>query len=350
MRKPGIYGPYRHREKWRLIVIDEGGGQNYLSYESEKAARAFRLAAEEKLAQENGISVNHAIDLYEKYLQIANRKPRTIETARQHLEMFFGDEGSRALATITPADGKRLYMQLAERTKTDTHRNALGRVKTFCKWAVHEKILAVSPIATLEGIGKRKRRKNQLRIDEARKWLAKAREIADTSEKKGERHGAIAAMLTLLLGVRASEITERRVRDVDDGGRLLWIPDAKTTAGQRVLEIPDLLQPYLKQLIEGRPGDVHLFPASRKVGAHTRQWVFEWVQNICVLADVPKVGAHSMRGLHSSLAVEAGATSHLVIKAMGHDSYVTSERHYIDPNSAVRARMKASLKVLQGGE
>jgi hypothetical protein len=34
--------------------------------------------------------------------------------------------------------------------------------------------------------------------------------------------------MTLLMGMRASEVVNRVTRDVDDGGRLLWIPEAKT--------------------------------------------------------------------------------------------------------------------------
>jgi hypothetical protein len=45
--------------------------------------------------------------------------------------------------------------------------------------------------------------------------------------------GTVAALVSLLMGMRASEITTRVARDLDDGGRLLWIPDAKTEAGKR---------------------------------------------------------------------------------------------------------------------
>jgi hypothetical protein len=48
--------------------------------------------------------------------------------------------------------------------------------------------------------------------------LAKATERANAGEE-----GAAAAMLALLLGMRATEITARVVRDLDDEGRLLWI-------------------------------------------------------------------------------------------------------------------------------
>ena len=98
----------------------------------------------------------------------------------------------------------------------------------------------------VEGIGKRRHGKAQLRVDEARKWVAKAVELAD----KGEA-GAVAALLALVMGMRAGEIVSRVVRDLDDDGKLLWIPDSKTEAGRRTLQVPAFLQPLLKALAKG---------------------------------------------------------------------------------------------------
>lgn len=78
----------------------------------------------------------------------------------------------------------------------------------------------------------------QLRIDEARRWQVKAIGFADQGEE-----GAVAAMMSLVMGMRASEIISRVVRDLDDEGRLLWIPETKTEAGKRTLPVPEFLQP-----------------------------------------------------------------------------------------------------------
>ena len=53
------------------------------------------------------------------------------------------------------------------------------------------------------------------------------------------------------MGMRANEIVNRVVRDLDDGGKLLWIPDSKTEAGRRTLQVPELLQPHLLGLPKG---------------------------------------------------------------------------------------------------
>jgi integrase len=43
--------------------------------------------------------------------------------------------------------------------------------------------------------------------------------------------------MALLMGLRANEVTNRKCRDVDDDGRVLWIDRAKTRKGARTLEI-----------------------------------------------------------------------------------------------------------------
>jgi Phage integrase family len=184
-----------------------------------------------------------------------------------------------------------------------------------------------NPLEDVEGVGRRKHGKEQLRIDEARKWLAKARELADQ-----EFDGAIAAMMTLLMGMRCSEVISRVVRDIDDNGTLLWIPDSKTEKGKRTLRVPEMLRPYLRVLAEGkRSGDL-LF------GHRDRGWPRHWVQRICGEAAVPQVTAHGQRGLHSTLAVEAGETSRAVADALGHESFTTTARSYAQPEAVGNAR------------
>ena len=84
--------------------------------------------------------------------------------------------------------------------------------------------------------------------------------------------------MSLLMGMWASEIVSRVVRDLDDEGRLLWIPETKTEAGKRTLPVPEVLQPYLQRIAEGKGPTDSLF------GQHWRDWPREWVQRICKAA------------------------------------------------------------------
>ena len=150
----------------------------------------------------------------------------------------------------------------------------------------------------------------QLMVDEARRWLQVARHHADQGEA-----GVVAAMMSLLMGLRTTEITERTAREVDDAGKLLWITDSKTKAGRRRVEVPEMLQPYLLRLKSDRQPTALLF------GQHWRDWPRKWVQRICVEAGVPRVTAHGMRGLHATLALQAGDRFTLSLKR-----WVTSPR------------------------
>jgi integrase len=138
-------------------------------------------------------------------------------------------------------------------------------------------------------------------------------------------------------------VVSRVVRDLDDEGKLLWIPDSKTMAGRRKLQVPDYLQPYLVGLANGREPKAALF------GEHWRDWPRKWVQRICEAAGVPVVTAYGMRGLHSTLAVAHGASAQVVAASLGHESRTTTMQSYVKPEAASGAQQKRVMTVLDGG-
>lgn len=68
----------------------------------------------------------------------------------------------------------------------------------------------------------------------------------------------------------------------------------------------------------------------------------------CHQADLPIVCPHSLRGLHSSLAVQAGAGSSYVAPALGHGSDEVTKRHYISESAMDSARSARVSKALAG--
>ena len=138
----------------------------------------------------------------------------------------------------------------------DTHRNALAAAKVFGAWCVEQRWLKDNPASRVKPIGERNRGKPQLRIDETRKLVELCLTLADQGHV-----GAVAVLTLLLLGLRASEVTDRVCRDLDDEGCLLWVPFGKTRRSKRALEVPELLSPYLVKLAEGRAPDAQLFGA-----------------------------------------------------------------------------------------
>lgn len=352
-----VLGPYPHAGRWRLIVVGSGGEKSRREYESKKEAEKVKVwvARELQVAEER--TIGDARKEYAMYLRDEKQnKPGSVEDTAYRLGMFFAEVGEDGmvirgidedpLSSITPDKGAGLYSGLRRRKakggqplSVDSHRNILAEAKSFLKWCAGKKWIVRNPLDAVEGVGKRRHGKEQLRIDEARKWQGKAMEMADRGQE-----GAVAAMMCLLMGMRCSEVVSRVVRDLDDDGRLLWIPDSKTLAGRRKLQVPDLLQPYLVGLAKGRDPQEALF------GEHWRDWPRKWVQRICKAAEVPKVTAHAMRGLHSTLAVDSGITSHAVAAALGHESFKTTAESYAHQDAVASAQQKRVLGVLSGGK
>jgi integrase len=294
----------------------------------------------------------HLVDMRERGLRSSS-----IERAERHLRRFFQldeREGKRTIAfahsggmidELRPKRCEELYAELRKAVEVDTHRNALAAAKAFGAWCVEKSWIRASPVEGVKPIGERNRGKPQLRIDEARSFVQHCTDLADDGHT-----GAIAVLTTLTLGLRASEVTDRVCRDLDDGGRLLWIPFGKTRRSKRALEVPEMLRPYLLGLVEGRQPDEQLFgrPAGRvpreweanEKAPRDRHWVLRQTHVLCSQAKVPVVCAHSLRGLHATLATEAGATPHLVATALGHSSTQVAERHYTDGVTAHRAKTR----------
>src|SRR5262249_4551850 len=143
--------------------------------------------------------------------------------------------------------------------------------------------------------------------------------------------------------MRCSEIVRRQVRDLDDGGQLLWIPDSKTPAGKRPLWVPSVLQELLREQAEGKE------PMQLLLGYHDRAWPRTWIQRICADVKMPKITAHGMRGLTATLALDAGYDPDLVAKMMGHSSSATTTQSYAAPGAGDAARQERALRVVAGG-
>ncbi len=103
------------------------------------------------------------------------------------------------------------------------------------------------------------------------------------------------------------------------------------------------MRPYLLALATGRAADAQLISrtVSRRSGKkRDRYWLSHHVERLCAEAKVPVVCTQSLRGLHASVATDAGATSHVVASALGHSSPAVTHAHYIDGATARRARTR----------
>lgn len=284
----------------------------------------------------------------------------SVMRAETHLRRFFqldgkeeGDEetipffhSGGLLEDLRPSRCEALYSKTTKEVSVDTHRNALAAAKTFGAWCVKQKWIPKNPVENVEPIGQRNRGKKQLRIDEARRFV----EVAIKKANAGD-DAAVGVLTALLLGLRASEVTDRVVRDLDDDGRLLWIEFGKTKRARRTLEVPLVLRPYLLALAEGRGPEEQLITRKllRTGKKADRYWLMRETRRLCTEAKTPRVCVHSLRGLHATLATEAGATSHAVAGALGHSTPAVTQAHYVDGTTKRRANSRRVVNALAPG-
>jgi integrase len=177
--------------------------------------------------------------------------------------------------------------------------------------------------------------KPRLRKDDARALNTLALERA----KEGDE-GAILTLMALILGLRASEIVDRVVGDIDAAGTELIIDDAKTEAGNRTLMLPEVLQPLVAKLAAGKARGARLF------GDRNRHWAYREVLRLCADAGVERVTPHGLRGTASSIAQTAGMLGNVVAQSLGHTSYATTKRHYTDPSAPANAQIERVVAAL----
>lgn len=285
------------------------------------------------------VTVTEAIKQYADYLRNdRERGEKGTVRAVYHLNAMMPD-GDLPLADIGPKQAAELYeamrKRISKKTKkppaVDNQRNCLNECGTFARWAVKRGYFPADPFADIEAKGKRKRGKPQLRVDEARLLL----NVTLAGAYAGDR-GALLVALVLLTGFRATESATLSARDVDDDGRLLWT-DGKT--GERRMETPDELVDVLREVAK-EGGSI--WPKQ------DRYWVYRQVRKWCKRAGVTVVPPHGLRGTHSTIAQEHGATAKIVAAALGHGEAI-NQRAYTAAGTAAQATARRAQKLLASG-
>ena len=332
-----VHGPYQERAGWRVVAITHEGARTSSLCETE--AEAQRLAVDLRAELDaKDIAVVAAIDEYIAAQQVRPTKPikpQSAATLGFRLRAMFAAGYDMMVGDLSPRWCQDAYddLRAKPRQANDTHRNTLAASKAFLAWCMDRGYAARNPMAGVTGVGDRNVGKAQLTTDESRDLLPLAVKMA----KRGDR-GALATATVLLAALRAGECAAIVARDVDDGGRILIVPKAKTAAGVRRLEIPQ----WLGKLLRGAAD------ASGRVFPGDRHWVRYHVQRLCRLAGVTKVTAHGLRGTHATIATTAGASSAVVAASLGHTNVRITQRHYTKADATDAARSRRAQAALRG--
>ena len=351
MRQPTrrVLGPYhekiRNIERWRVALVGVDGRREMVPFATEREAQAFATVARRKIPGQ--VTVGSVLDAYELYLRDEGNKQSSITTTLARLKGWF--KRSTVLQDIRQSQVLAAYNQRREQVQVATHRNELSEVKAWLRWCVKQKWLKRSPAEKVEPRGRRNRGKPKLRKHEAAAFSDKC-----FKDYRGGGRGfeaALGNLLALWLGLRAGEVYQLRVRDVDPhGSTWLWVAEGggKTDNAERTLEVPgelaDLLQLQVKRA-RGM-GSSWLFPARTRTGHRGRTWLRRGAARICEAANLDPVCPHGLRGTQASLTRETGATGYLVAQQLGHGSPRVTEDHYLARGTVERDRGRRMADVL----
>lgn len=324
-----VLGPYVERNgQWRIVTIYSNGYRVSKTYSSkDKAKRAMPKALED---MQSRLPLGLQIEPYLQTLTGRSLAATTVKDTSSLLYTMFDGE----VAAQWHPDRVTATVEIWQKVWTvATQRANLSRIRRFWTWLQTQGKVKDNPFATVKICGRPNRGKPQLRLDEARRFVETAMQLYAAGCTL-----ALAPVVVVAMGLRASEICDRVVRDVDDGGRMLWVPYGKTTNARRHLDVPEPLQPLLAELVRGRPPHSPLFGVNHKGTPWRRQTLYELVREICDRAGVPRACTHSLRGLWATLAVRSGAACEAVARALGHSSFAVTAKHYAKTDALDGAR------------
>lgn len=354
-----VLGPYRHEGAWRCRIVTSAGR----SWAPTAATETEALQSAEKqaatLARQGSITICDSIEAYVRSKEVAGASPSTLEGNRRALVVYFTGILDWPVGRLTSRRAQECYDALqiwvgprGHTLSVATHRSYVHIARSWGRWVVAKGWMrGPSPVDVVKGVGRKKRGKPQLSLDEARLLYATALEVA----RQGDE-GGVAVLMAISMGLRTSEILSRTPRDLDNAGTVVRISDnlqlgfkAKNDSAKRPVTVPLDLQPILARMCEGKLPTAPLFPSEKRPGRRPRQWMPVQVTRLCELAKVPKVCPHSLRGVSATAAAAAGALPELVAKMLGHTSPIMTTQHYIAPGTTETAQLERGLKALTEG-
>lgn len=327
MPGPGAWTrPYR--DGWRVFLRRQSGARLEGTRVFKDKAEADHFAEEMRTEIEaNRRTVGDAVAAYIDDMKAAGRRENTLSNLRRELRRLLGPLDGNPLASLTPRRAEAAYQAAIKTVGPGTQRLTLATGRAFGAWCAHRRRrwLRENPFQEVEAVAAHPdHRGESLRIDEARKLYEAA-----VGQAAGGDLGALAALVALVCSLRPSELAQIQVRDVDDGGRVLWVAGAtlKTSNTRRRMEIADgTVGDLLAAGAKGRAADELLF---RLV---TRRGILENVKRVCNAALGRAVTPRELRRTFATLASRAGRSLDEVAFGMGHGADAnarTARRHYI---------------------
>ena len=344
-KQPGtvtkVLGPYPNGGKWRLVV-KEGAQRKSLVCDTEQEALSVRAQLLGVFDDRASKTIGEVIVEYLAYKRRTGCVERSISAISCKLVGFLPVE--KTVNSITTQIAERLYSAQTERVAVATHHGNLKCAKAFFAYCIKQKYVPNNPFANVQRVGKARAGKPQLRQDEARRLSDYLVKEASNGELP-----ALALLVQVILGLRSGEVLNLRKRDLDCHATVVVVDGTKNKNARRNLELhAPMVRELLLQRCSSLGPDSFIFAPDGATAPRKTPGLWKCLGRYCKRAGVPPVCPHSLRGLHSTLAVKAGATSSFVAQALGHGSDAVTRKHYILPSALDSARSARVADALLG--
>ena len=327
---PPKWSPTRKRWRVRSVTYDPAGSRIETCSDFQEEGEAHEAVAllERELLRKEGVTVAEALEEFWERKRDKGRTEATVKASRWVLTGLFAPLMSASIGRLH-GQGQVLYDRRSKQVAPATHQAALQQGREFSRWAVGKGYLKADPFAGVEKVGKARRGKEQPTDDEMKRLLGAAHRALEQG-----RIGALFPCLYFYCGLRASEPLTCQVRDLDRGGSILRV--VGKGGRKRWVHVPEVIQPYLRRLAEGKdPGDRLIPIKAQTVG---RRWTLQ----MCREAGIPPYCPHSLRGKGESDLVERGNAPEQLSAAYGHTPAV-ARAHYLGDGVEDRARRKKGV-------
>jgi integrase len=298
------------------------------------------------------LSLEAGIVAYQQHLKDKGTVEQSYTETVRRLRLFFPDLGA-AIGSIRVERAGELYDAFRERKRADGepisvayHRAALINARSLYKFCKKQGWVTVNPFDDVEGLGKRKSGKRKPTGNELQRWYDYV-----WSRLLLRDWTALGLLSAFSMSLRSKDLVIRQVRDVDMGCTQLNVHDGKTEKSNEPRVIPDKLQPFFRELIEGRDPEEPLFKTPyTEDGYHTHKWLWEGMARFCDGAGVPRFPPHGLKSASGTVLAKRGAAANDIMNHLSHEDEATTFRHYVDRRLVEGAQAEQAFKLIAGGK